>query len=65
MSAKAQKIARGLARIDVPMKPSAETIPYPVRLSKAHLRVLRKNGVDIPEYLRQCVKNLAAEYEKK
>jgi len=65
MSARAQKIARGSARIDVPMKPSAETIPYPVRLYKANLRVLRKNGVDIPEYLRQCVKNLAAEYEKK
>ena len=44
MSARAQKIARGSARIDVPMKPSAETIPYPVPCIKPTCAFYGKMG---------------------
>lgn len=62
---RARKNKPGSARIDAPMKSLRDTTPYPVRLPQAHLRVLRKHGVDIPGYLRLCVAKLVGEYEKK
>lgn len=62
---RARKIKPGSATIDVPMKARPDTTPYPVRLSKGHLRVLRKHGVNIPEYIRQCVAKLVGEYGEK
>lgn len=57
---RARKNSPGSARIDFPVKSRAESVPYPIRLPKAHLRVLKKHGVNLPEFVRQCISELCA-----
>lgn len=39
-------------------------IPYPIRLPKDRLDVLRKNGIDIPAFVRKSISLLANQLDK-
>lgn len=42
-----------------------QTIPYPVRIPKSQLAVLRKNNIDIPAYVRGAIAELSGNLSKK
>lgn len=42
-----------------------QTIPYPVRIPKRQLAVLRKHNIDIPAYVRGAIAELVSSLSRK
>lgn len=42
-----------------------QTIPYPVRIPKRQLEILRRHNIDIPAYVRSAIAELSGSLSKK